>query len=455
VRRGSFYLQLASRGISIPGSQDQQMFSRELQKKLAPQTGTLRLIVIATGFITVLVQWVSTMLKPRGDFLLHWEFGHRLTHGIFLYTNGMHLPYPPSWAMLFAPFSMFPQRVAMPLFFVLGFFSLVALLKILIDLTKEHFPLKNDYAFWLTAATLLITSRFVMRDLADGGENLLINALTWGGLFFFIHRKPVIGGALLGVAIALKCTPLLFTGYFVLKRQWTAAISTLAFAILFFLSPVMIQGPQSYIAHITFWKNNVLAGISQKDPSVGILGPEQLHNKALKPMLARFLMRLPDGHPGRFPGAAHIDFLRLTPSVANLVIKFVTLLSGLAVIWCFSRSPREFESVTFLWECAIISLLMLLFSPITWGEHCVGTIPAVYLILMRMNSREPVAPWIRRSFIFVVAIFIALNRSFIGFTLSELMESYHAITFCLIALAAIAFAFWHEAKNSVPPSPAT
>ncbi|MGB8355707.1 MAG: glycosyltransferase family 87 protein [Chthoniobacteraceae bacterium] len=432
------------------------MFSRELQNKLAPHTKTLRLCVTGVGIITILVLWILTMIKARGDFLLHWEFGHRLVHGIFLYTNGMHLPYPPSWAMLFAPFSMFPQRVAMPLFLVLGFSSLVLLFKILIDLTRKYLPQANDYVFWLIAATLLITSRFVIRDLADGGENLFINALTWGGLFFFIRRRPVIGGALLGLAIALKCTPLLFTGYFILKRQWVAAVSTLAFAILFFLSPILIQGPQSYIAHITFWKNNVLAGISEKDPSVGILGPEQLHNKALKPMLARFLMRLPDGHPGRFPGAAHIDFLRLTPSTANLVIKLITLLSGLAVVWCFSRSPREFESLAFLWECAIVSLLMLLFSPITWGEHCVGVIPAVYLILMRVNSRKSVAPWMRRSFILVVAIFIALNRSFIGFTLSELLESYHAITFCLIALAAIAFALWSEAKDStIPPSPAT
>lgn len=421
------------------------MLSTELQKRLAPHAALLRAIVLGIGCVAALVEWISTMIKARGDFLLHLEFGRRLVHGIFLYTNGMHLPYPPSWAMLFAPFSFFPPRVAMPLFYVAGFASLVILLRILHRLTRDHFSETVDQNFWLTAATLFILSRFVLRDLADGGENLLINALTWGGLFFFIRRKPVPGGALLGLAIALKCTPLLFTGYLMLKRQWAAMIFSIAFAALFFLSPALIMGPKAYAHHIAFWKNTVLLGISQKDPSVGVLGPEELHNKAIKPMLARFLMRLPEGHPGRMPGAAHVDFLRLQPQTAGKVIKVITLLCGLAVVWFFSRSQRNVQSATILWECSIVSLLMLLFSPITWGEHCVGAIPALFLILKRLAGGREVAAWIKWVFVFVTAMLVLLNRAFIGFFLSELFESYHMVTFCLIGLTAIAFAFWKKA----------
>jgi len=427
------------------------MLSKELQNKIAPHEPVLRKVVMAVGIITAVVMWVSTMIKARGDFLLHWKFGYRLVHGIFLYTDGMHLPYPPSWAMLFAPFSFFPQRVAMPLFFVLGFASLVVLLKILRTLTQKHFPVGSARAFWLTAALLLILSRFVLRDLADGGENLFINALTWSGLFFIMRRKPLLGGALLGLAIALKCTPVLFTGYFLLKRQWAAMFTSLAFGALFFLSPVLFQGPKTYGEHITFWKNNVLAGISQKDPSIGVLGPEELHNKALKPMLARFLMRLPDGHPSRFRSAAYVDFLRLEPRTAGIIIKIITLVAGLGVAWFFSRSSRDFQGVTVLWECAMVSLLMLLFSPITWGEHCVAAIPALYLILLRMDSGKSFAPWVKWLFILVAAALIILNRSLIGLMLSELLESYHVITFCLLALTAISLAFWNEAEKSSSP----
>ena len=33
-----------------------------------------------------------------------------------------------------------------------------------------------------------------------------------------------------------------------------------------------------------------------------------------------------------------------------------------------------------VWEGAVISLLILLYSPVTWKQHCVGVLPALYLV---------------------------------------------------------------------------
>jgi alpha-1,2-mannosyltransferase len=425
------------------------MLSREIQNGNRPRTEAFLWAAILVAAVAM-----ALCIKPRGDFLLHIEFGRRLMHGEFLYANGMHTPYPPFWAMLFAPFSLLPLRVALPLFFAVGFSSLIVLVRVVLQLALPHFPAEKKQRTLVVAAVLLVLVRFVQRDLVDGGENLLIIALTWTGIWFFARRKPLPGGALLGLAIALKCTPLLFCGYFFLKRQWVAAFSTLAFATAFSLSPALVEGPQLYATHIKFWKNNLVAGLSQKDPSVGVLGPDELHNKALKPMLARFLMRLPEGHPGRFPGAAHIDFFRFAPQTAGTIIKIITLLSGLVFVWLFSRSPRDFGNAALLWECAIISVLMLLFSPITWGQHCVATIPAALLIGLRIRTGRPAVRWILWSLGIVAAAFIFLNRSIIGFTFSQLLESYHTVTFCLIALVAVLLAFWGEAEQT-PPQPNT
>lgn len=430
------------------------MYSRETQNKIAGWSDLLRAIVICSAVIAVAILWISTIVKPRGDFLLHYEFGRRLRSGEFLYIGGMHLPYPPSWAMLFAPFSLLPKRVAMPLFFLLGLAALVALLKILHNLTRDLLSQAAGRTFWVTTAVLCLLSRFVERDLADGGENLLIVALSWAGIYFFIKRRVLPGGALLGLAIALKCTPLLLAVYLVLKRQWLAALTTLAFAALFFVSPALIQGPGSYFKQVTFWKTNVLAGVSQKDPSEGVLGPDELHNKSLRPALARYLMQLPPGHPARFGGAAYIDFLRLPPATANLIIKVVTLCSFLVIAWLFLRSPADLRAPNFLWECAIISILMLLYSPITWGQHCVALIPAVYLICLRFCAGKPVPRWIKRTLAVVVFIFIVVNRSIVGLWLSELAESYHLITFCIVALAVVSVAFWNEERRLPAPSAA-
>ena len=420
------------------------MFSKDLQTRIAPHTATLRAAAIAVAAVVVVVQWISTMIKPRGDFMVHREFGRRMLNGEMLHSG----PYPPFWGVFFAPMALVPANVAMPLFFVLGFCACVVFLKIVSTLARPLLARTGVDNFWLIAAALVILSRFVLRDFADGGANLFINALTWSGIWFIIKRKPLPGGALLGFAIALKCTPLLFLGYFFLKRQWMAVVSTLAFATLFFVSPVLIQGRTSYIAHMTEWKNNVLAGVAQKDPSNGVLGPDELANKSLRPMLARYLMQLPAGHPGRFPGKAHIDFFRFSPETANRIVKLITYGSFLIIIWLFFRSTSNLNAPPIPWECAIMNILMLLYSPITWGQHCVALIPAVCFICVRYSTGKPIPRWITGTMAGVVFIFIVVNRSLIGTTLSDLAESYHVITICMIALTAVSLAFWNEVKNS-------
>jgi len=403
------------------------------------------LIAIAIGSAVYFL--IAAFKNPRGDFINHYKFGLRFLSGEFLYDQGLNIPYPPFWAMLFAPFSLLPPKIAMPLFVVIGLAALVMLLRTLRNLTAGKLP-GLGARFWVVTAVLVILSRFVLRDLADGGENILINALAWGGIYFFVKRRTLPGGALLGLAIALKCTPLLFAGYFVLKRQWAAAISTLTFAALFFVSPMLVQGPGWYGRNVSEWKRNLLLGISQEDPSIGVLGPDELGNKSLRPMLARYLMQLPAGRPGRFGGVAYIDFLRLPPQTANLIIKLVTLVSGVVIVWLFIRSPADVNASNFLWECAIINILMLLFSPITWGEHCVSLIPVLYLIGLRLTSGKDFPLWTKRVMAVVVFVLIIVNRSIIGFWLSELAESYHVITFCILALCAVAFAFWNEQRRA-------
>src|SRR4051812_22507408 len=55
-----------------------------------------------------------------GDFKLHWEFGRRFLAGEFLYTGGMHIPYPPFWAMAHASAALLPLPIAKALLFPVG-----------------------------------------------------------------------------------------------------------------------------------------------------------------------------------------------------------------------------------------------------------------------------------------------------------------------------------------------
>lgn len=396
---------------------------------------TLRSLVIAVGAVIVLVQWISTMLKPHGDFSRHWEFGRRFVHGEFLYTDGLDIPYPPFFAVAYAPLSLLPLQIAKPLFFLVGLGALIAILWILDRLSERSLMIRSEHRLWVIAATLLLTSRFVIRDFDDGGQNLILLALTWAAVYLWAGNRDLLAGTTLGLAAALKCTPALFIAYFAWKKQWKVAGFAALSAVIFTLLPAAWQ-TSSYPIHMRTWIENVVHGVTQTDPTVGVLGPEQLQNKSLRPALARYLMHLPAGHPGRFQGPGYVDFLALPPATAAFVIKTILIAGLIAVAWLL-RSRISRDSPALVSECAVISLLTILYSPISWGQHCVAAIPAVYLIVRSLVSGQRQPAWLLWLFGIVALLLIVINRSIIGLNLSLVLESYHFITWSLVALLGI------------------
>jgi hypothetical protein len=78
--------------------------------------------------------------------------------------------------------------------------------------------------------------------------------------------------------------------------------------------------------------------------------------------------------------------------------------------------------------------MILLLSPLTWGQHCVGVIPALYLILrdafFRREFPKPAAIVLGAYCVLI----LVLNRGLIGKEGTYLLDSYYTTTWCLGAL---------------------
>lgn len=398
-------------------------------------------------------QAVAAWVNPRGDFRLHYLFGRRLQAGEFLYEGGLHAPYPPAWAVPHAPLSLLPEGPAKTLVHVVGGVSLILLIRILADLSGAALPLPPGRHFWACAAALAAAHFFVIRDFADGGQNLILLTLAWGGVWGFARGRPLLGGASLGLAIALKCTAGVFVGYFLLKGRWRPALASLAWAGLLSLSPLLWQTPAEFRRAVGSWADTVKRGLSQPDPSVGVIGPEKLQNWALRNAMARYLMHLPPAHPGRAylnaaydgdpaaePNPRSVDLIDLPPATAGLVIKVVMGLGMLVVVWLLRGRPAGGgDGLRELWELATVGVLALLYSPITWGQHCVAALPAVYLM-----ARAVVAGRldVRRTGRFLTGfgfLFLLVDRVVVGKPTALLIESYHAQTAALCSLVVALF----------------
>ena len=79
-------------------------------------------------------------------------------------------------------------------------------------------------------------------------------------------------------------------------------------------------------------------------------------------------------------------------------------------------------------------MLALLISPITWGQHCVATVPAVLLFFHRWLMGEPMSRVVQALALIYAIIVVGVNRTFLGKELSLVLESYHFVTWSLVIL---------------------
>jgi len=358
--------------------------------------------------------------------------------------------------MAWSPIAALSLRAAKIVCFPLSLAALGGLLFLLDRLTRRHLPLGHVPRFWATAAALALASRFLVRELPECGPNLALVALTWLAIYFWSQRHDAAGGVCLGLATALKCTPGLFVIYFAWKRQWKLAVVALVTAGACTLAPALWQGPRDYAWQAGIWLTNLRNAANQPDPSLGILGQEELKNLSLKPAVARYLMRLPPGHMSRLEHACYIEFLDLSPAAAGWGVKLALLAMLAATAWSARGPIVRRDELTVIWQCAAISTLMLLLSPITWYQHAVAMVPAFYLIARTAAARGTLP----RSTVVVLAAFVVINlvlaRGLIGREASQLLASYHPNTFLFLALlAATLSAARREAFSAEPANGAT
>lgn len=388
--------------------------------------------VIALAVAIVISQWVRIIQRPDGDFYLHWVFGLRFRLGAFLYAAGMHRPYPPFWALACTPLTLLPMPLMRALLYPLGLVPLAALIVMLHRRTRPFMPLPWPRLFWATTLGLALASRFLIRELPECGANLMIFALAWGGFHCWSRRRDVLGGASLGLAIALKCTPALFVLYFAWKRQWRIVAASTIAALVFTLSPMLWMGPHAFLNHARFWLGTVYQGATEPHPLRGVLGDEEPYNLSLRPALGRYLVHLPPNHVG-YPW--RLDVLDLDPVLAGRIIRVVMLaLLGVVAVVISPRVGRR-DGLVAAWEAAAVAILMLLLSPITWRQHCVAVLPACLLLSRTWISRGLPRTLIGLTLGYALLV-IVLDRGVIGPALTLRLDSLGVTAAALLLLLA-------------------
>jgi hypothetical protein len=427
-------------------------------------------IILIFGCLTLLAHFTFSVARVGakiGDYDINREFGRRFLAGEPLYQGGQCFNYMPASALYWAPLALVPPRVGMALRYLTALACLVITLRILHRIVSAahrgsrmgdrgskqkragDLPslIFDPRCSMLIFATLILSIHYLIRDLDDGGPNLILLAVLLGGTYCIWQGRDILGALWLGLAIAVKLTPGLFLPFLLWKRKLRLLACSIAATFFWILLPAIWMGPVSWWRHQQEW-NKVALSIFHDSPDLGRDGNEQrVQNQALKPALLRYMTTYPPGHPLRLEEADYVDFLNWPMGLANRAATGILLAIGAIFWWCTRRSWYESDWRIMFGEIAALLLLMLLFSPVTWLQHFVFAIPAVYWIVAeQQHAPRAITKWGIGAF---AVLALLLNRAFLGRHVYLLLLSYHTHTLSLLVLLAMILArlSWSEGSN--------
>lgn len=322
---------------------------RESRGLLTVLIGAIFAEVIAIWF----VHWIHTRgyldtevyrLGARAWLRGYPLYGDTLTPDV---PDSVTLPfiYPPFAALLFVPLAWMPLGAAIVTVAVLSHLSILVTSFVLVRSSSYLAP----GAKLIPAVTVLLMPFLTLiepaRETLNYGQiNLVLMALVTADCLLPRTRWP--RGLLVGIAAAIKLTPLVFLLLFALRKDFRAAATTL----VTFAATVLIGIAAAPRDAAAWWLHTML-------DTGGSFGPVYAGNLTLRSLLAK------QGLTGTALNTPWIAGSLILAVLAVLAIRYALRVDNL---------PLAVMST---------AMLGLLVSPISWSHHWVWAAPTLALLL--------------------------------------------------------------------------
>lgn len=393
--------------------------------------------VLALLFAILCVVLVARAARKQGGVLeLNRAFGARfLAHEDPWYDpergHRVHGPYPPSLSIVAAPLSLLPPTAARVVWASMQMLALWVLLRLLRKRAERSFPEVAEHAPVAFALALLLASRFLLRDTAGGGGNLLYASLAYFGLELAFTGHAWMAGAPLGLALALKPNLAPLVLFFAMRKRWSACASSLVFALAFFALPGLYFGPSAYASLAQRWVRDVASYASLEDLHDSAQVPEGLPvaeegmNQSLREAVFRLL------RPPGDTGAADVSVVDVSPGTAIWISRAlsIALLASVLIVAARARNERS------AWLAAMAFFpLALLLSPITWKAHHAALIPVFFGLACCALERDPRPRWLAALLVVYWLVCDLASEEIVGARFRDQLQAVSVVTWMDIVL---------------------
>ena len=397
-------------------------------------------LILTAAFATVIIHGSVTAFvrhQPFRDFDVQREVGRRFLTGEYLYAQDFCYPYMPIAAMYFSPLALFERETGLALRYTVAAACLWWTLSLLYRMVRERAEASRSQPLLLSVFTVLLAFQFLLQDLDDGGPNLILLAIIVTGIYSVWRGREGLGGAWFGLATALKVTPALFLPFFLWKRRWRLAGLTAVATLCWMLLPMVWMGSENWWNHQREWIQVSAGSFIGHKTEATIRNEERGNNQALRQALMRYLVTFPEdlmvrrGYPG------YVPLLDLPPATAGTVFVIATTALLAILAWRSRRPYAASNGPAWLRECSAVMILALLLCPVTWNQHLVWLVPALYVVVLDARSEGGLG-MLRTIALGIYALLVViLTHDVLGKQRFDVLMNYHPFTIAMLLLLAM------------------
>jgi alpha-1,2-mannosyltransferase len=266
--------------------------------------------------------------------------------------------YPPFAALAMSPMAILPWWAVNALTITAS----VAATLVMLDWFLRPVASRYGWTRWFTVAVAACFAAIfepLHETVSFGQVNLLLLILVLADFRLLIGRGSRFGGALIGLAAAVKLTPGIFALYLLVTRRYRAGVTAIATAAGATVLAMLVAPDASR----EFWTDALW-----DTDRVGTLS--FISNQSLE----GFVARLNPTHP----------------STALWLVLVLVALAGWA--WRARRAVRAGDELA---GVALTGIAGCLISPVTWVHHLVWLLPALLLLFDRSLSSRGWRRWTR------------------------------------------------------------
>ncbi len=381
-----------------------------------------------TALLTAAVLALLLTLYMIGKFInsdvkdaeVWYDAGRRVLEGRTL-ANLPHYRYPPTFAVLVAPFCALGFAPFYFFWYLLNLWLLVpclAAVRAICFGPGERVPLRDHWlppllvsarSYWLP---LLLVAVFAIDNLILGQTNILIMLLVYWAFLADARRRPWLSGLSLGAAIAIKAFPAPLLAYFLYRgRLRIVAAALLSCAFFLLLVPAPSRGLRRNFREVSDWGRRVVMPYLSRGEA-GDWGQHSFDfgNHSLPAVARRLLTRADAGVAARQDRPLFVNLADLTESQTNWILLAAFAALGIAFIaasgWRGPSSPTE-SAV----EYSMAVALMLLASALSWTYFFVMLLLPITISLKLLADParlRPVSVWVLRLSLWALVLAILL-----------------------------------------------